>query len=306
MYTNLNPRTMGLNSYGFEELLGAASRQGFQGIEVPAGAFGTPGAAREAGKRLAGLGMRWGLIMAPCDLYKVPDDEFEAGLRLFGQWASLAREAGCERAYNHIWPGSDTRGYDENFEWHSKRLRAVFHVLDDCGLKYGLEFMGAKTVRDGFAHPFIHSLAGTMALADSVDRRIGFVFDTIHWYTSGMRLDDLWLATRNPGRIVNLHLNDAYPGRSPAEQIDAERAMPMESGVVDAALVVSELAKAGYDGPVIVEPMKPTTLRYSGMSLDLAVAEAAANLARVFEAASLHGDSSARRASPVDSTRRNT
>ena len=47
MYANLNPRTMGMNKYSFEEVLGAAHRNGFQGIEVPAHAFGSVEAARE-------------------------------------------------------------------------------------------------------------------------------------------------------------------------------------------------------------------------------------------------------------------
>ena len=36
MYTNLNPRTMGLNHHSFETLLDAAYISGFGGIEVPA------------------------------------------------------------------------------------------------------------------------------------------------------------------------------------------------------------------------------------------------------------------------------
>ncbi|HWR10316.1 MAG TPA: TIM barrel protein [Rectinemataceae bacterium] len=287
MYANLNPRTMGLTKYGYEELLAAAARNGFEGIEVPAGAFETVEKARTEGARLAGLGMRWGLIMAPCDLYRVPDDAFEAALKQFAQWVSRARAAGCARAYNHIWPGSDDREYDANFEWHAKRLRAIYEIMDGNGMRYGLEFMGARTVREGFRHPFIHSLAGTMALADSVDRRIGFVFDTIHWYCSGGRMDDVYLAARNTAKIVNVHLNDADPRRSREDQVDSERGMPMEHGIIDSAWILRQLHLGGYDGPVIVEPMKPTTDRYASMPLDDAVADAASCLAKVFEAAGI-------------------
>lgn len=41
MYTNLNPRTMGLNHHPYENLLAAAGKCGFGGIEVPAHAFGS-------------------------------------------------------------------------------------------------------------------------------------------------------------------------------------------------------------------------------------------------------------------------
>lgn len=287
MYSNLNPRTMGLTKYGFEDLRAAAAKHGFEGIEVPAGAFETEERARDEGARLASLGMRWGLIMAPCDLYKVPDEAFKKALKQVAQWVPRARAAGCRRAYNHIWPGSDDREYGANFEWHAKRLRAVYEIMDDNGMQYGLEFMGARTVRESFSNPFIHSLAGTMALADYVDRRIGFVFDTIHWYCSGGRTDDIYLAARNTNRIVNVHLNDANPAYSREDQVDSERGMPMEYGIIDSAWILRELHRGGYDGPVIVEPMRPTTDRYASMPLDEAVADAAACISRVFRAAGI-------------------
>ena len=132
------------------------------------------------------LGLRWGLMMTPCDMFKVPDDEFETGLEQWARWLERARAAGCTRAYNHFWPGSDERPFDENFEWHHKRLTKIWHVMEETGMQYGLEFMGAQTVCDQFKHPFIRSLCGTIALADSVSEKIGIVFDGIHWYTSAL------------------------------------------------------------------------------------------------------------------------
>lgn len=41
----------------------------------------------------------------------------------------------------------------------------------------------------------------------------------------------------------------------------------------------------GYDGPVIVEPMSPTTDRFEKMDLDEAVKEAAHCLDRIFKEA---------------------
>ena len=69
MYTNLNPRTMGLNHHPYEDLLAAAGKCGFGGIEVPAHAFGSVEKAREAGKVLESRGMKWGLMMGPCDMF---------------------------------------------------------------------------------------------------------------------------------------------------------------------------------------------------------------------------------------------
>ncbi|MGI6004109.1 MAG: sugar phosphate isomerase/epimerase family protein [Christensenellales bacterium] len=283
MYTNLNPRTMGLNHHSFDDLLTTAHNSGFKGIEVPAGAFGTPRAAAEAKIRLDDMGMRFGLIMAPCDMYKVDDGEFEKALATFDQWSRLARIAGCTRAYNHIWPGSDTMGYEENFRWHVKRLEAIYRVLDDNGIRYGLEFMGPKTVRDQFKYGFIRSLMGVVALTQEVSRDIGFVFDTIHWYCSGSHQDDLYYAAMHPEKVINLHLCDANAPRD--EQIDATRGMPMENGIIDAVEVVRLLARHGYDGPVIIEPMKPTTARYEAMPLQDAARDAIGCLHRIFDAA---------------------
>ncbi|MEY8351974.1 sugar phosphate isomerase/epimerase [Lachnospiraceae bacterium 54-53] len=285
MYTNLNPRTMGLNHHSFEDLLKAAQIVGFGGIEVPAHAFGSVEKARLAGERLKRCGMKWGLMMAPCDMYRVSDGEFEAGLKQWGRWLERARAAGCTRAYNHIWPGSDTRDYEENFEWHHDRLKKIFHVMKESGIRYGLEFMGAKTVCDRFQYPFIRTISGTMALADSVSREIGFVFDGIHWYTSGAKMDDLFLYLNNIQRVVNLHLDDAYPGRSPEEQLDRERGMPGTSGIIDSVKIVKAFHEKGYDGPVIVEPMSPATDRYESMKLEDAAEEASQCLHEILKEA---------------------
>ncbi|MBQ4177128.1 MAG: sugar phosphate isomerase/epimerase [Lachnospiraceae bacterium] len=276
---------MGLNHHDFETLLDAAYRAGFKGIEVPAHAFGSVEKAKEAGKRLEDMGMRWGLMMCPCDMFKVDDAQFDTALEQWARWLERSRAAGCSRAYNHYWPGSDTRTYEENFEWHHRRLARIWHIMEENGFSYGLEFMGAKTVCDSFRYPFARTISGTMALADSVSHRIGFVFDMIHWYTSGMREDDLQLYLNNMDRVVNLHLDDAYPGRGPDEQIDRERAMPNEFGITDSVRIVRLFHERGYDGPVMVEPMAPTTTRFETMGPLEVAKESAACLNKVLKEA---------------------
>lgn len=282
MYTNLNPRTMGLNHHPFPVLLDAACQSGFKAVEVPAGAFDTDQAAAQARVKMEDLGMRFGLIMAPADMYKIPDEEFDARVVEFGQWAHRASLAGCSRAYNHIWAGSDRFSYQDNFQWHAARLEKIYHVLSQEGIRYGLEFMGAKTVRDQFRYPFIHSLMGVLSLADAVSPEIGFVFDTIHWYTSGSRDDDLFYAVRHPERIVNLHLCNPDATRSREEQDDHIRALPGENDLVDCVRILRLFEAAGYSGPVIMEPMAPTTTRYSQMTALDAAREASDCLHRLF------------------------
>ena len=137
MYTNLNPRTMGLNHHPYEDLLAAAGKCGFGGIEVPAHAFGSVEKAREAGKVLESRGMKWGLMMGPCDMFRAGDEEFDKALEQWARWLERARAAGCSRAYNHFWPGADERDFEENFEWHRNRLQRIYHIMKENGFQYG-------------------------------------------------------------------------------------------------------------------------------------------------------------------------
>jgi sugar phosphate isomerase/epimerase len=278
---------MGLNHHSFEELLLSASKNGFHGIEVPKGAFENINAAKNAAKRMNDMGMQFGLIMAPCDMYKVDDATFNNALKTFGKWAKLARIAGCARAYNHIWPGNNEREYNENFDWHINRLTAIYNVLSNEGLQYGIEFMGPRTVREKFRFEFIHSLMGVLSLINEIDNNIGFVFDTFHWYCSGSNTDDLYFAARNTTRIINIHLADPNPRYTREDQIDDHRSLPKVEGIIDAASILHLFSQNGYDGPVIIEPMKPVTDRYSTMDLDKAVQDAANCLHNIFEAAGI-------------------
>jgi sugar phosphate isomerase/epimerase len=81
---------------------------------------------------------------------------------------------------------------------------------------------------------------------------VGLLFDSFHWYTAHGTTQDI-ASLRNED-IVLVHLNDAIAGREPDEQIDQERALPGESGVIDLNAFLQGLQAIGYDGPVVVEP----------------------------------------------------
>ncbi len=53
---------------------------------------------------------------------------------------------------------------------------------------------------------------------------------------------------------MDVHINDAVEGRDPDEQIDKERRLPGESGVIDLKGFLQELKAIGYTGPVTPEP----------------------------------------------------
>ena len=206
---------------------------------------------------------------------------FEEGLKETARRAAIAEKLGVTRAYNHIFPGSNVRDFDENFEWHVNRIKRVYQVLSDHGIHYGLEFLGPWDLFCSFKNPFMRTIAGVLSLADSVSSNIGIVFDTFHWTCMGARREDLMYAAVHADRIVIFHINDGIAGRKPYEQKDLTRAMPMTTGVIDALTPWKLFQKYGYTGPVLCEPIQPEYTRYKDMTPEAVVAEVAASYSRM-------------------------
>jgi sugar phosphate isomerase/epimerase len=275
VYVNLNPGTVGIRGLAPEDLVGLAARHGFGGVDFPAADVADEDEAARLAALAADAGLRWGLFWLPSDFLRVPDAEFDAGLERLRALLPVVRAAGCKRAYNHVWPGSDERPPDENRRWHVERLRRLVAVLDPAGVRLGLEFIGPKTLADRFRHPFIRTLPEALELADEADPRIGLVLDFFHWHTSGGTLDEV-REVLPVARLVNVHANDARADRPRDAQQDLERAMPLETGVIDGPGLVRVLLEKGYDGPIIAEPFKPAKDRLASLPPDEAAAEVAA------------------------------
>lgn len=291
MYTDLNPKHIGLSefmkpywNYEFREILDLAEKYGWDAIDAPMGVFDTVENAKEMGKLVAAKGMKWGLFPYPCDMYAVDDETFIEGLDTLKEWSERAEAAGIERLYNHIWPGSNTLEYERNFEKHLQRCNQIARICSDYGIKYGLEFIGQRIERMNFKYDFIHNITGVLALAHACDYWVGIVFDTIHWYSSGAKIDDLYLICENTDLIVNFHVNDAGAGIKRSEDQDCYiRGIPMQYGTIDSAMITRMLNKAGYDGPVMLEVMNPAWTEWHDGGLEYAVKESLAALKNMFK-----------------------
>ena len=79
----------------------------------------------------------------------------------------------------------------------------------------------------------------------------GLLLDSWHWYTSGGTVDDLRKLKNQD--VVYVHINDA-PDKPVGEQIDNQRRLPGETGVIDLVSFLGALKNIGYDGPVTPEP----------------------------------------------------
>lgn len=273
MWLNLNPGAIGISGLSLMELADLAHQCGFGGLDLPLNELRTADDADRLREVAASRGLRWGLFRTPVDI-AAPDDRFDAGLARLREVAPLLARAGCARTYDHIWPGHDERPYLENARLHIARLRAIGSVLADHGLVYGIEFIGPKTLRDRFRHPFIRRLDQALDFIAAAGPGVGLVLDLFHWYTSGGTPDDLRQLL--PGvPIVNIHANDARPERARDAQLDMERALPMGTGVIDAPGALAALLHHGYDGPIIAEPMNPDRARLAALSAHDAASEAA-------------------------------
>src|SRR5204862_15166 len=75
--------------------------------------------------------------------------------------------------------------------------------------------------------------------------------------------------------VVAVHVNDAPPGIARDEQIDNQRALPMETGVIDLVGFMGKLEAMGYDGPVTAEPFSKRVVDLAATDPKAAVAAAA-------------------------------
>jgi len=281
MYTTFDPHALKLSGKP-EEYLDLLVQYGIGGVGTDPALMDDEPAAMELARKVWDRNLRWSVMFTPVDFYaaKVDDELFEQGIETFKRRCAVAEKMKVEYCYNHVWSSCEDRAYDENFEWHVRRLERVQQVCLDHGIRYGLEFLGPRQVLYRYKHPFIHTIAGVMALAEAAGGKTGFLFDTYHWSCEGARPDDLYFAATHIDKMVGLHLNDGIFGRTLPYQLDLERAMPMTTGVIDAATPYRLFEAKGFDGPCVCEAMWPTIDRFKTLSKEQCVREMAAGYAR--------------------------
>lgn len=274
MYLTFDAAMLGIQG-DFATNARLAAGTGFQGIQISAGTMNQPDTLREAARVVSDLGLEWGLMPTPADFFDPDLDEasFESALETLKHWAETARSVGMRRAYNHIWPSHTTPSFEAAFDWHVRRLRRIETILKANQIQYGLEFLGPHELRIMRPYPFVHTIAGVLAIADAAGGGSGFLFDSYHWYTGSGRLDDVYLAAANQARMVCVHINDAPAHVARDDLKDLTRALPMTTGVIDSASILDVFRQFGYQGPVLCEPMRPTTERFAGIPAETAITE---------------------------------
>jgi sugar phosphate isomerase/epimerase len=198
----------------------------------------------------------WGSAGLPVEFRK---DEltFRGGADNLPKLAEALQKAGVTRVGTWLMPCHDELTYVTNFRQHAKRLRECARILKDHGQRFGLEYVGPKTLWSSKRFSFVHSMAETKELiAEIAVDNMGFILDSWHWYTAHETVEDLHSLTNQD--IVACDLNDAPTGLEIDEQIDNQRELPAATGVIDVAAFLNALVDIGYDGPVRAEPFNQT------------------------------------------------
>ena len=254
MYTCLSPGAIGIRA-PLPEALELAAQTGFAGLgcdikEVAA-------LADERGTSyvqdlFAASGLRvenWGFPVQ----FREDDATYQAGVAELPRLAQVAAQLGMTRCATWMLPFSDEWQFAEHFDLMVQRLRPGAQILTDHGIRFGLEFVGPATLRQGHKYSFVSRMEGMLGLCAAIGTgNMGLLFDSFHWYTSHGNPQDI-ASLRNED-IVLVHLNDGIAGRGPDEQIDNERTLPGETGVIDLTAFLQGLDAIDYDGPVVVEP----------------------------------------------------
>lgn len=238
------------------EAIALAHRFGFEAVDPDAAFLARQGVGEIEKLRndLASRGLVWGAAGLTVD-FRGERTRFESDLKGFPATATALHRAGVTRVGTWIGPTHRMLTYRANFAQHADRLRAIASILNDNGLRLGLEYVGPKTAWTSARYPFVHSMAEMKELIATIDRpNVGFVLDSWHWYTAGEgEAELLSLSNRD---VVACDLNDAPAGIAVDQQKDSVRDLPSATGVIDLKTFLGTLIKIGYDGPVRAEPFK--------------------------------------------------
>jgi sugar phosphate isomerase/epimerase len=254
MLKALSPGAIGVTTKSLEERVAAARNHGFQAVELDideiVGRVDVGGA--ESVQKVMGeiKPAGWGL---PVD-WRGEEANWRAGLEKLRKQAAAAEAVGCTRTFTWILSGSNDRPMAENRQFHIERFTPIAEILGEHGCSLGLEFLGPKTLRDQFKHPFVYRMEDMLEMGREIGPNVGLLLDCWHWYTSGSTVDDLRKLTAKD--VVYVHVNDAPEGVALDQQVDNVRCLPGETGVIPIGEFLKVLSEIGYDASVVPEPFK--------------------------------------------------
>jgi sugar phosphate isomerase/epimerase len=244
----LNPATAG-GSLPIADYVALAGRHGYRWIELDSSkmvALAAMGASA-AGDLLTSSNVRIASFFLPVD-WRGNEQVFERDILRLSEVLDGATALRVSRSCtwlppNFATPPSETR------RLVARRFRRIAAMLQDHGLRFGLEFIGPAHLREAPGHTFIFRMEDMVAFAEEIGPNVGVLVDALHWHCLGGMVEAL--ASIPPERLVYAHIDDA-PNRPRHLLRDDERLLPGD-GSIDLCGFLSGLSAAGYDGPVGIE-----------------------------------------------------
>ena len=253
MFKNLCPPAIGIQT-GMRENLKLAKSAGFEGLDLDideASRLTKQHSIDYVRDLWAESDLKMGGWEFPLN-WRGGDADFQEDLKGFPALGELAADLGCHRTTTQVFNWSNAP-FNENWDFHIRRLKPAAEVLKDYGHSLGLEFIGPAASRRMHRFSFAYDMNVVLDLAATIGTgNVGLLFDTWHWYTCRSTLDDVRGLTKN--EVIYVQINDAPAGINPDDQLDDERCLPGETGVIPAAEILQILFQIGYDGPVTPEP----------------------------------------------------
>ena len=269
---------------GFADSVRLASQNGFEGVDPDLNYFSQL-SEEEMARTLDDLkskNLKLGDAGLPVEFRK-DEATFDEGLAKLPAAAKTLARAGVQRVSTYILPSSDELTYPQNLRQHACRLRQVARILEDNGLRFGLEYVGPRTSWRAKRNAFIHTLSEDRELMVALGtNNLGAQLDSFHWYNAEETAADIE-ALRNRD-VVTVDLNDAPAGLTLDQQEDNSRELPAATGVIPVRNFLGALAAIGYDGPIHAEPFNKAV---RALPIDKACAASAAAMKKAFALAGL-------------------
>jgi len=202
--------------------------------------------------KMAAHGISYGSTNIPVE-FRRDNLKFKEDFQGLRKYCQTMEKQGAMRMNTWIISSHNELTYNENMRQHAYRLGECAKVMDDHGIKLGLEYLGMRTLLIMNRYPFISSMKeGKELIGEIGQNNVGFVLDTFHWYCANESKEDL-LSLKSED-IVVVDLNDARDGFSRETQMDGKRELPMATGVINIRDFLQALIEIGYNGPVRTEP----------------------------------------------------
>jgi sugar phosphate isomerase/epimerase len=156
-----------------------AAKYGYEGINFDIKKELAAFSPEELSELLSENKLKPGSFALPVEFRK-DKETFEADLKTLRPCCEFAQKIGFTRCTTYIMSYSDTLDYKSNFKLHEERLTATAKILEDCGIRLGLEFLGPPSLRKGKAYEFIHDLDGLTELLDAIKTtNTGYLLDVL-------------------------------------------------------------------------------------------------------------------------------